>query len=74
MRRFLETSPRGRPPDRGVEHIIELDIGTQTIKMHPYRHPKRILDDIEEDIKELSELGLISPSSIPFASSVFMVK
>ena len=41
----------GRPPDRGVEHIIELEIGTKPIKMHPYRHPKRIQYDIEEAIK-----------------------
>ena len=66
--------PPGRPPDRGVEHIIELDIGTQPIKMYPYRHPKRIQDDIKEAIKEILELGLIRPSSSPYASSVVMVK
>ena len=42
--------------------------------MQLYRHPKRIRDDIEEAIKELLELGLIRPSSIPFASSVVLVK
>ena len=34
--------PPGRPPDRGVEHIIELEIGKKTIKMNSYRHPKII--------------------------------
>ena len=34
--------PPGIPLYRGVEHIIELDIGTKPIKMHPYIHPKRI--------------------------------
>ena len=43
--------PPGRPPNRAVEHDIELDIGIQPIKMHPYRHPKRTQDDIEESIK-----------------------
>ena len=66
--------PPGRLPDRGVEHSIELEIGTQPIKIQPYRHPKRIRDEIEEAIKELLELGLIRPSSSPFASSVVMVK
>ena len=47
--------PPGRPPNRGVEHIVELEIGTQPIKMHPYRHPKRIQDEIEDAIKELLE-------------------
>ena len=43
--------PPGRPPNKVVEHDIELDIGTQPIKVHPYRHPKRIRYDIEEAIK-----------------------
>ena len=72
--KVFEDLPPGRSPDRGVEHIIELDIGTQPMKMNPYRHPKRIRHDIEEDIKELLELVLIWPSSSPFASSVVMVK
>ena len=74
MRGFLETSPPRRPLDRGVEHIIELEIGTQPIKMHPYGHPKRIQDDIEESIKEILELGLIRPSLSPYVFSVVMVK
>ena len=52
------------PPDRGVDHIIELEIGTQPIKMSPYRHPKRIRYEIQEAIKDLLELDLIRPSSI----------
>ena len=66
--------PPGRPLDRGAEHGIELEIGTQPIKMNPYRHPSRILYEIEEAIKEILELGLIRPSSSPYASSVVMVK
>ena len=42
--------------------------------MYPYRHPKRVQYEIEEAIKELLELGLIRPSSNPYASSVVMVK
>ena len=42
--------------------------------MHPYRHPKRIQDEIEEAIKELFELDLIRPSPIPYSLSVVMVK
>ena len=64
----------GIPPDRGVEHIIELEIGTQPIKMHPDKHPKRIWAKIEEDIKYLLDLGLIRPTSNPYSSLVVMVK
>ena len=43
--------PLGRPPDKGVEHAIEIEIGTQPIKMNPYRNPKIIQYEIEEAIK-----------------------
>ena len=66
--------PSGRPPDRGFEHIIELQEGTQAVITTPYRHPKRYKDEIEKTIKELLELGYIRPSSSPFASSVVLVK
>ena len=57
-----------------MEHAIQLEIGTQPIKIHPYRNPKSIQYEIEEAIKKLLELGLIRPSSSPYASSNVMVK
>ena len=66
--------PSGRLPDRGFEHIIELEEGTQAVITTPYRHPKRYKDEIEKTIKELLELGYIRPSSSPFASSIVLVK
>ena len=72
--KFFGDLPPRRPPNRGVEHTIELDIGIQPIKMHPYRNPKRIKYDIQESIKELLELGLIRPSSSLCDSLVVMVK
>ena len=73
-KRVFEDLPHGRPPDRGIEHRIELEAGTLPIKIHPYKHPKRLKDEIEKAIKELLELGLIRPSSSLFASSVVLVK
>ena len=32
--------PLSRPPDRGIEHIIELEEGAKPIMITPYRHPK----------------------------------
>ena len=65
--------PAGRPPDRGFEHIIELEEGTQAVITTPYRYPKRYKDEIESTIKELLKLGYIKPSSSTFASSVVLV-
>ena len=66
--------PHGRPPDRGVEHNIVLEEGNSPIQIPPYRNTKNFRDDIEKAIQELLELGLIRPSSIPYASSVVLVK
>ena len=61
------------PLDMGVEYAILLEASTQPIQMQPYRHPKRFIDEIEKDIKQLLELGLIRTSSSPYASSVVLV-
>lgn len=40
----------------------------------PYRHPKRLKDEIEKTIKELLAMGHIRPSKSPFTSSLVLVK
>jgi hypothetical protein len=63
----------GRPPDRGFEHTIELEARATSVITAPYRHPKRIKDEIEKVIKELIAMGHIRPSTSPFASSIVLV-
>jgi hypothetical protein len=65
--------PPGRPPDRGFEHMIELEAGATPVITAPYRHPKKFKDEIEKAIKELLAMGHIRPSMSPFASSVVLV-
>jgi hypothetical protein len=66
--------PLGKPPDRGFEHIIELEEGAKPVITTPYMHPKKFKDEIEKSIKELLDMGHIRPSSSPFASSIVLVK
>jgi hypothetical protein len=66
--------PPGVPPDRGFEHIIELEAGAKPVITTPYRHPMKYKDKIEKAIRELLDMGHIRPSSSPFASSVVLVK
>ena len=54
--------------------MIELEVGTLPTKIHSYKHPKRFKDEIEKEIKELLELGLMRPSYSPVASSMVLVK
>ena len=72
--RVFGSIPLGRPPDRGFEHIIEVEEGVQAVITTPYHHPKAYKDEIEKAIRELLEMGHIRPSSSPFASSVVLVK
>ncbi|KAH9288389.1 hypothetical protein KI387_032506, partial [Taxus chinensis] len=66
--------PHGLPPDRGFQHVIELEPGTIPVITTLYRHLRVYKEEIERTIKELLEMGLIRPSSSPFASSVVLVK
>ena len=66
--------PPSRPPNRGIENIIKLEEGAKPIMIIPYRHPKRLKDEIEKTIKESLSMGHIRPSKSPFASSVVLVK
>jgi hypothetical protein len=72
--KVFELIPLGAPPDRGFEHIIELEEGEKPIITTPYRHPKKYKDKIEKAIKELLDMGHIRPSSSPFPYLVVLVK
>jgi hypothetical protein len=63
----------GRLPDRGFEHMIELEAGATPVITTPYRHPKKFKDEIEKAIKELLAMGHIRPNRSPFASSIVLV-
>jgi hypothetical protein len=45
--------PAGRPPDKGFEHVIELEEGENPMITTPYMHPKKFKDEIEKAIHEL---------------------
>jgi hypothetical protein len=51
-----------------------LEEGANPVITTPYRDPKKHKDAIENSIKELLAMGNIRPSSIPFSSSVVLVK
>jgi hypothetical protein len=66
--------PPGVPPDRGFEHIIELEAGAKPVITTPYMHPRKYKDEIEKAIREILDMGHIMPSSSPFSSLVVLVK
>lgn len=66
--------PLGKPPDRGFDHLIELEEWVHIFITSPYYHPKVYKYKIKKSVKELLQLGHIFPSSSAFSSSVVMAK
>lgn len=73
-RRVFEELTPNISPDRGFEHIIELEEGTKPVITTHYRHPRHYKEEIEKTIKELLNMGHIRRSSSSFACSVVLVK
>ena len=68
---FPEELP-GMPPDRDIEFLIELLLGTGPISKRTYRMPANDLEEIKKQIKELLEKGYIRRSSSPWGAPVAM--
>jgi hypothetical protein len=69
---FPEELP-GMPPDRDIEFVIELKLGTAPIYKTPYRMATPELAELKKHIKELLEKGFIHPSSSPWGDPVIFV-
>jgi hypothetical protein len=59
---FPEDLP-GMPPDRDIEFVIELKLGSAPIYKTPFSMTTLELAELNEHIKELLEKGFIHPSS-----------
>jgi hypothetical protein len=69
---FLE--PRSLPPRRAVDHQIPLIPGAEPVNIRPYRYSPQQKNEIEQQVKEMLQSGVIQFSSSPFASYVLLVK
>jgi hypothetical protein len=61
---FPEELP-SMPPDRDIEFLIELLLGTPPISKRPYRVPVNELVELKKQLVELQAKGFIRPSSSP---------
>jgi hypothetical protein len=74
---FLDVFPDdlpGLPPDRDVEFKIELISGTAPISKRPYRMPPNELTELNTQLSELLNKGLIRPSSSLWGCPAIFVK
>lgn len=57
-----------------VQHQINLQPGTQPVRMAPRRVPLQQMDSLDAQINELLQKGIIRKSSSPWASPIVLVK
>ncbi|XP_020266215.1 uncharacterized protein LOC109841679 [Asparagus officinalis] len=62
------------PPAREIDHKIPLETRTKPVCIRPYRHAHFLKEEIEKQIEEMLEKGIIRHSHSPFSSPVVMVK
>ncbi|KAJ9552821.1 LOW QUALITY PROTEIN: hypothetical protein OSB04_016866 [Centaurea solstitialis] len=70
---FPEDLP-GLPPDRQVEFGIDLVLGAAPVARAPYRLAPPELQELSEQLQELSGKGFIRPSSSPWGAPILFVK
>ncbi|GJW71401.1 putative reverse transcriptase domain-containing protein [Tanacetum coccineum] len=70
---FREDLP-GLPPPRQVEFHIELIPGATPVARAPYQLAPAEMKELAEQLKELSDKGLIRPSSSPWGAPILFVK
>jgi transposase InsO family protein len=66
--------PAGLPPEREVDHRIELVPGSAPASRPMGRMSPKELDELKTQLQELSEMGFIQPSKSPFGAPVLFVK
>jgi len=68
------SDPKTLPPQRAYDHAISLQPGAVPINCRPYKYSPQHKTEIEKQVKELLEAGLITHSTSPFASPVLLVQ
>ncbi|GMJ10271.1 hypothetical protein HRI_004696300 [Hibiscus trionum] len=66
--------PTGLPPIRGQVHRVNLLDDQQIVKVKPYRYPASQKDEIEKQVREMIETGIIRYINSSFSSPIVMVK
>jgi hypothetical protein len=64
----------GLPPERELDFTIEIKPGAEPISKTPYRMKTPKLCDLQMQLKELLDLGLIRPSVSPWGAPINFVK
>lgn len=67
-------TPTQLPPSRSCDHSIPLIPGASPVYARPYRFSPTIKDEVEKQVRDMLQSGVIQKSSSPFSSPVLLVK
>ena len=61
------------PPERKIEHVIEIESRSSPVNVKPYSYPHH-KTEIEILIRDLLKCGVITESQSPYAAPVVLVR
>jgi hypothetical protein len=64
----LFETPTELPPSRACDHFIPLLEGAAPIHVRPYRYAPALKTEIERQVQEMLDNGIIQKSNSPFSS------
>jgi hypothetical protein len=70
---FPDEVPHGLPPNRGIEHQINLVLGAPLPNRPPYRTNPEATKEIQRQVQELLDKGYLKESLSPYAVPVLLV-
>jgi hypothetical protein len=70
----LFKEPDSLPPSRACNHENPLIPGARPVNIKPYRYPPTLKTEIERQVAEMLDKGIIQPSTSLFSSPVLLVK
>ena len=66
--------PRGLPPERAIDHRIELEPGSLPVSRPVYRMSPQELEEVKRQLDELLSKGFIRPSVSPYGAPILFVR